>query len=108
MPSPCQNGTAPGAPGAGVTTTRSRVICSMRQDVAPSRKVWPARASYTISSSSSPTRRPSGRLTLKSPRSGIVPALAMASCRAPERARMVPATRSQTMRGRSSPNSCEG
>ena len=44
-PSPCQNGTAPGTPGAGVTTTRSRVICSMRQVVAPSRNVCPARAS---------------------------------------------------------------
>ena len=43
--SPCQNGTAPGMPGAGVTTTRSRVICSMRQVVAPSRNVCPARAS---------------------------------------------------------------
>ena len=70
-------------PGAGVTTTRSRVICSMRQEVAPSRNVWPARASYTISSSSSPTRRPSGRLTLKRPRSGMVPALATARARAP-------------------------
>ena len=44
-PSPCQKGTAPGTPGAGVTITRSRVICSMRHEVAPSRKVWPARAS---------------------------------------------------------------
>ena len=41
-PSPRQNGTAPGTPGAGVTMTRSRVISSIRQVVAPSRKVWPA------------------------------------------------------------------
>ena len=41
MPSPFQNGTAPGAPGAGVTITRSRVISSIRQVEAPSRKVWP-------------------------------------------------------------------
>ena len=37
-----------------------------------------------------------------------MPALATASGRAPVRARMVPATRSQTIRGRSSPNSCRG
>ncbi len=43
--SPRQNGTAPGAPGAGVTMTRSRPISSMRQVLAPSRNVWPARAS---------------------------------------------------------------
>ena len=31
-PSPFQNGTAPGTPGAGVTITRSRVISSIRHD----------------------------------------------------------------------------
>ena len=45
IPSPFQKGTAPGTPGAGVTITRSRVISSIRQVVAPSRKVWPGRAS---------------------------------------------------------------
>ena len=44
-PSPFQNGTAPGSPGAGETSTRSRVISSIRQVDAPSRNVWPARAS---------------------------------------------------------------
>ena len=44
-PSPFQNGTAPGRPGAGETMTRSRVISSIRQVDAPSRNVWPARAS---------------------------------------------------------------
>ena len=43
--SPFQNGTAPGAPGAGVTITRSRVISSIRQVEAPSRNTWPGRAS---------------------------------------------------------------
>jgi hypothetical protein len=43
--SPRQNGTAPGAPGAGVTVTRSRPISSIRQLDAPSRKTWPGRAS---------------------------------------------------------------
>ena len=38
-PSPFQNGTAPGTPGAGETSTRSRVISSIRQVEAPSRKV---------------------------------------------------------------------
>ena len=44
-PSPFQNGTAPGTPGAGETRTRSRVISSIRHVEAPSRNVWPARAS---------------------------------------------------------------
>ena len=44
-PSPFQNGTAAGTPGAGETITRSRVISSIRQLEAPSRKVWPGRAS---------------------------------------------------------------
>ena len=38
-PSPFQNGTAPGTPGAGDTSTRSRVISSMRHVDAPSRNV---------------------------------------------------------------------
>ena len=45
---------------------------------------------------------------MKSPRSGIVPALTTASFCAPLRARIVPARRSQVMRGRSSPNSARG
>ena len=44
-PSPFQNGTAPGTPGAGETSTRSRVISSIRHVEAPSRNVCPARAS---------------------------------------------------------------
>ena len=44
-PSPFQNGTAPGTPGAGETSTRSRVISSIRQEEAPSTITWPARAS---------------------------------------------------------------
>ncbi len=43
--SPFQKGTAPGAPGAGVTITRSRPISSMRQVEAPSRNACPGRAS---------------------------------------------------------------
>ena len=43
--SPCQNGIFPGSPGAGVTTTRSRVMSSMRQVVAPSTIVSPGRLS---------------------------------------------------------------
>jgi hypothetical protein len=43
--SPCQNGIFPGWPGAGVTTTRSKVMSSMRQVEAPSRNVSPARDS---------------------------------------------------------------
>ncbi len=108
-PSPFQNGTAPGTPGAGETRTRSRVISSIRQLEAPSRMTWPARASYTISSSSSPTRPPpSTRWTPKRPRSGIVPAFCTASRCAPSRARTRPPVRSQTIRGRSSANSSDG
>ena len=86
MPSPFQNGATPGTPGAGETSTRSRVISSIRHVDAPSRNVWPSRASYTISSSSSPTRPPpSTRKTPNRPRSGIVPAFVTASRCAPER-----------------------
>ena len=107
-PSPCQNGILPGSPGAGVTTTRSNVMSSIRQVDAPSRNVSPGRDSYTISSSSSPTRVPSGRKTPYNPRSGMVPALVTASRCAPLRLRIMPATRSHTMRGRSSLNSSDG
>ncbi len=44
-PSPRQNGIFPGRPGAGVTTTRSGVISSMRHVDAPSRNVSPTRDS---------------------------------------------------------------
>ena len=44
-PSPFQNGTAPGTPGAGETRTRSRVISLIRQVDAPSMNVCPSRAS---------------------------------------------------------------
>src|ERR687895_639178 len=44
-PSPFQNGIAPGTPGAGETSTRSRVISSIRHVDAPSMNVCPARAS---------------------------------------------------------------
>ena len=51
-----QNGILPGSPGAGTTSTRSRVISVIRQLVAPRTKTSPTRLSKTISSSSSPTR----------------------------------------------------
>ena len=83
-------------------------IDSIRQVDAPRTNVRPSRASYTISSSSSPTRPPpSSRNTPKSPRSGIVPAFVTASRRA-DPARTSPAVRSQTIRGRSSANSSDG
>ena len=44
-PSPFQNGISPGTPGAGETSTRSRVISSIRHVDAPSVNVCPARAS---------------------------------------------------------------
>ena len=45
MPSPFQNGTRPGCPNAGVTSTRSWVISSIRQLVAPSANTSPTRDS---------------------------------------------------------------
>ncbi len=107
-PSPCQNGIFPGSPGAGVTTTRSLVMSSIRQVEAPSTMVSPGRLSYTNSSSSSPTREPSGVKTPYRPRSGIVPPLTTASMRAPARAFRVPSVRSQLIRGRRSPNWSDG
>ena len=91
--------------GGGETTTRSRVMSSMRQLEAPKQEDLAAREiSYTISSSSSPTRVPSGRNTPNRPRSGIVPPLVIASRPAPSRARTTSALRSHTRRGRSSAN----
>jgi len=43
--SPCQNGSRPGAPGAGLTTTWLTVISSMRQLVVPRVKTSPTRDS---------------------------------------------------------------
>ena len=45
MPSPFQNGSRPGSPAAGATSTRSCVISWMRQLVAPSAKTSPTRDS---------------------------------------------------------------
>ena len=88
-------------------------MSSIRHEEAPSTNTSPTRDSYTISSSSSPTRRgclllSEARKTPNSPRSGMVPPLVTASRCAPGRARMVPATRSQTMRGRSPAKSSLG
>ena len=44
-PSPFQNGTRPGCPNAGETSTRSEVISSMRHEVAPSANTSPTRDS---------------------------------------------------------------
>ena len=72
------------------------------------------RDSYTISSSSSPTRRdpacssPSGSITLKAPRSGMVPPLVTARCCAPGRGVSRFGSRSHIRRGRNWANSSEG
>ena len=97
--SPCQNGIFPGCPGAGETITRSSVMSSIRHELAPSTNTSPRRLSYTHSSSSSPTRRPSVVNAPKSPRSGIVPADAIAIRPAPSRARSRSVFRSHTIRG---------
>ena len=112
--SPRQNGNRPGCPGAGETTTRSCVMSSIRQVLVPRVNTSPTRDSYTISSSSSPTRDggPSvpepTRYTPNRPRSGMVPPLVTASRCAPGLGVRTPVTRSQTSRGRSSANSSEG
>ena len=43
--SPCQNGSLPGTPGAGLTVTRSCPMSSIRQLLAPSVMTSPARLS---------------------------------------------------------------
>ena len=90
-------------------------MSSIRHDEAPSTNTSPTRDSYTISSSSSPTRRgaradssEAGRNTPKYPRSGIVPPLVTASFCAPGRPWITPATRSHTTRGLSPANSSPG
>ena len=113
-PSPRQNGKRAERPGAGVTTTWSWVICSIRHEVAPKVITSLTRDSWTISSSSSPTRRdparssPSGSTTPNMPRSGMVPPLVTASCFAPGRALSAPVSRFQTSRGRKPAKSSEG
>ena len=112
-PSPCQNGRRAERPGAGSTITRSRVISLMRHELVPSAMMSPTRDSYTISSSSSPTRRrpslpsPSGSTTENMPRSGIVPAAVTASRWAAGRGERSPLSRSHTMRGANSARSAE-
>ena len=98
--SPFQNGTAPGTPG------RRRDDHAVAADLLdpPGRRAEQERLARRAPRRPSPrrARRRGGRraaTTLNRPRSGIVPALAIASARAPLRARIVPATRSQTMRG---------
>lgn len=98
----------------GETSTRSRVMSSMRQELVPRVKTSPTRDSYTISSSSSPTRPPPflgsepARKTPKRPRSGIVPPEVTARRWVPGRPVIVPATRSHTTRGRSSAKASDG
>ena len=110
-PSPCQNGRRAERSGAGSTITRSRVISLIRHELVPSVRMSPTRDSYTISSSSSPTRRrpcapsPSGNTTENIPRSGMVPADMTAWRCVPGRASSRPRSRSHTMRGENSAKS---
>ena len=96
--SPRQNGNLPGWPKAGTTITRSWVISVMRQLVAPKEITSPGRDSYTISSSSSPTREgfspsaPAYMYTVNRPRSGMAPPDVTASRCAPGRPVSVPAS----------------
>ena len=60
--SPCQKAIFPGSPGAGVTSTWEGVMSTTFQVEAPSTIDSPGRVSNTISSSSSPTRRPSSKM----------------------------------------------
>ena len=111
MSSPFQNGIRAACPGAGDTRTRSGVISSMRHDVAPKTNTSPIRDSYTISSSSSPTREPRPPPVKKTPyrpRSGIVPAFCTATRWASGRALNRSFNRSHTSFGRSPENSVDG
>ena len=112
-PSPRQNGRRALRPSAGSTTTRSPVICRIRQLDVPSVMMSPGLDSLTISSSSSPTRRrpassaPSGSTTGNMPRSGIVPDDVTASRCAFGRALSRPVARSHTILGEKSDRSAE-
>ena len=82
-------------------TTRRRARTSRRRGSrTPSPRRARRRARRRVRA---PTRK-----TPYSPRSGIVPPLAIATRLAPSRAAIVPATRSHVMRGRSSANSSDG
>ena len=108
MYSPCQNGILAGVPGAGVTTTRSCSIAAIRHVDEPSWKTSPILDSCTNSSSSSPSRVRSGRLTVYNPRSGIVPPDITAVIRAARLPISRSLTRSQVMRGSSSAATSDG
>ena len=105
-PSPFQNGTAPGSPGAGVTITRSRPISSIRQvdGAEQERLAGPRLVDHLLVELADPpavraasprTGRGRGSCRRWSPRAAARPAAR----------RIVPAIRSHTIRGRSSENS---
>ena len=107
--SPFQNGILPGSPGAGATTTRSRVMSSIRQVLAPSTNISPAPAlvdhllvelADTASRRGGTRRRGRGR-----DRASVGDGETAARPRARARCRRC---RSQTRRGRSSANSSDG
>ena len=100
--SPCQNGILPGSPGAGETTTRSIVMSSIRHDARAEHEhlAPPALVDHLLVELADAAAVAVN--TPNSPRSGIVPPLAIAIRPAPSRARRVSVRRSQTMRGRSS------
>ena len=62
-PSPNQNGMVGAMPRASTTRTRLPSMRMMRHDMLPSRNTEPAGASMAKSSSSVPTRTPSGSAT---------------------------------------------
>ena len=89
-PSPFQNGILPGTPAPATTSTRSRVISSMRHEVAPSRNTSPcARLVHHLLVELADARRRSRPGTRRTGRGrGSVPPETTASRWAPSRPRM--------------------
>ena len=91
--SPNQKGTVGGAPCASATRTTPGSTRRIRHEVLPSWKMSPPLASMAKSSSSEPTRVPSGSSTTRYwPVSGIAPPEVRAVMRARRVARSLPFT----------------
>ena len=118
-PRPAPSGARPSRPSRtaprrarrapGVTITRSRPISSIRQVEAPSRNVWPGPRLVdhllVELADAAPVGQRHGVQAAVGDRAGVGD---RELARALARRGSCPATRSQTMRARSSPNSCDG
>ena len=105
---PLPEGDEPGAPGAGETSTRSRVISSMRHVEAPRRKGLAGAGLVhhllvELADPAAAVDEVDAEQPAVGDRAGV-----RHRRRAPSRPRRTPATRSHVIRGRSSANSSDG